>query len=421
MLNKIKGALFGVAIGDALGATTEFMTQNEIQDQYGKVTDFIGGGYWQLEPGEVTDDTEMTIAVIKGIMANSAEPIDEIGNQFLYWRKSDPVDIGIIILTVLDQVQGNWFEAAEATHQQLNGMSAGNGSLMRCLPIALAYPDKNRIKELSIQQSKMTHYDDLAAEACVIYNLIACRVLAGEELKTSILTEIKDTRYDTNYDQEPDCPPDGYVVHTMRWVIYWLLTCETFEEVVIEAANKGNDSDTIAAIAGGLKGLDVGFSQLPKKYTLNLLCERSLDSFAYILFLIRDQNTGQIIKNLDRVILDLGNQANLLEEMVEQGKTREEKQNVLNGIKDHIYLYRLSFNDGDHDYEAKIKTWSMSVMRYLRTQRLLDLDAPKIIISHELSWLRTMIEHMGKRYCGIEPQFTEEELEELELDSQISF
>jgi ADP-ribosyl-[dinitrogen reductase] hydrolase len=419
MIDKIKGALFGVAIGDALGATTEFMTKKEIQDQYGKITDIIGGGHWQLEPGEVTDDTEMTIAVIKGIMANSADPIEEIGKQFLYWRKTDPVDIGIIIRTVLDQVQGNWFEAAEATHHHLNGMSAGNGSLMRCLPIALAYSDKNRIKELSVQQSKLTHFDDLAAEACDIYNQIACRVLAGEDLKTSILMEIKNTRYDTNYDLEPDCPPDGYVVHTMRWVLYWLLTYETFEEVVTEAANMGNDSDTIAAIAGGLKGLDVGFSKLPTKYTSNLLCERSLDSFAYILFLIRDQNTVQIINDLDRVILDLGNQAIELTKLVDQGKTQEEKQNVLDVIKDHLYLYRLSFTDGDHDYRFKLQTWNMSVNRYRRTQRLVDIDAPKIIILNELRWLRTMIEHMEKRYREIKLQFTEVELEELEMESQI--
>jgi len=416
MIDKIKGALFGVAIGDALGATTEFMTKEEIQNQYGKITDIIGGGHWELEPGQVTDDTEMTIAVIKGILANSADPIDEIGKQFLNWRKTDPVDIGIIIHTVLDQVQGNWFEAAEATHHQLNGMSAGNGSLMRCLPIALAYSDKNKIKELSVQQSKMTHYDDLAAEACVIYNQIACRVLTGEDLKTSILTEIKNTRYDTNYDLDPDCPPDGYVVHTMRWVLYWLLTCETFEEVVIGAANRGNDSDTIAAIAGGLKGLDVGFRELPTKYTTKLLCRRSLIGYAHVLLQIRDQDTAQLKKDLDQVIWDLKNQANKFNDLVERDETSQEKQAVLDEIKKGIFILRLSFIDDNPDYEAKLLTWKMAENRYHRTKRLIDLGAPKIIILNEVRWLRTMIEHMEKRYQGIEPQFTEEELEELEFE-----
>jgi ADP-ribosyl-[dinitrogen reductase] hydrolase len=74
----------------------------------------------------------------------------------------------------------------------------------------------------------------------------------------------------------------------MKWVLYWLLTSETFEEVVIGAANKGNDSDTIAAIAGGLKGMEVGYSRLPRKYIESLLCRKSLDAYANILFQIRD-------------------------------------------------------------------------------------------------------------------------------------
>ncbi|MFP5303967.1 ADP-ribosylglycohydrolase family protein, partial [Cobetia sp. SIMBA_158] len=78
------------------------------------------------------------------------------------------------------------------------GKSAGNGSLMRCLPIALAYTQLEKIEEISVAQSKMTHYDDLASEACVLYNRIAYRLLMNEELKSSILAEIKNTRYEEN-------------------------------------------------------------------------------------------------------------------------------------------------------------------------------------------------------------------------------
>jgi ADP-ribosylglycohydrolase len=68
VIDKFRGALYGVAIGDALGGTTEFMTASEIQQKYGRVTDIIGGGYWNLEPGETTDDTAMTMAVARGIL-----------------------------------------------------------------------------------------------------------------------------------------------------------------------------------------------------------------------------------------------------------------------------------------------------------------------------------------------------------------
>ncbi|MCP1146058.1 ADP-ribosylglycohydrolase family protein [Lysinibacillus endophyticus] len=291
MLDRILGGLFGVAIGDALGATTEFMSQKEIEKEHGIVDDIIGGGCWDVLPGETTDDTAMTIAVAKGIITNRNNPIDDMGKEFLKWKNTDPKDIGITIRVVFDRFNGNWFEAAKSAHDYLDGKSAGNGSLMRCLPIALAYPKLDKIEELTIAHSKMTHYDDLASEACVIYNRIAYRVLNNEDLKSSILDEIKNTRYEKNAASKPDCPPDGFVVNSMKWVLYWLLNSDTFEEVIIGATNMGGDSDTIAAIAGGLKGLEVGYEKLPNHYKDKLLDKAKLNELAHQLHEIREQET----------------------------------------------------------------------------------------------------------------------------------
>ncbi|TSI05296.1 ADP-ribosylglycohydrolase family protein [Lysinibacillus sp. BW-2-10] len=290
MLDKIQGALFGVAIGDALGATTEFMSKEEVIEEYGKVTEIIGGGVWGLKYGETTDDTAMTLAVVKGIMSNSNNPIEEIGKQFRHWENTDPIDIGISTRATFENYEDDWFHAAEKAHHQQGGLSAGNGTLMRCLPVSLAYSDLKKIDELSELQSKMTHFDDLAAEACVIYNRIAKRLLENENLHTAIHTEIKNTRYKSNYVEEPDCPPDGYVVHTMKWVLYWLLNCDSFEDVVVGATNMGGDSDTIAAIAGGLKGLEVGFKQLPLRYANTILIKKDLLDCAEKLNEIRNRD-----------------------------------------------------------------------------------------------------------------------------------
>jgi ADP-ribosyl-[dinitrogen reductase] hydrolase len=292
MLDKIKGGLFGLAIGDALGATTEFMNTTEIKKKYGKITDIIGGGWLNLSPGEVTDDTAMTIAVAKGIIKNKENPLPEIGEEFLKWYETEPPDVGTIIRTVLSLYDGDWFDAAYKAHVRLNGKSAGNGTLMRCLPIAFAYTDKNKMEEITYLQSKMTHYDDQAAEACVIYNRIALRVLNGEELQASIEKEITNTIYEPILKSTPDCPPDGYVVHTMNWVIHWLLHYESFEDVIIEAANMGGDSDTIAAIAGGLKGIEVGYSHLPTRFTEKILCADLLEDTSDKLTKIRTFEEG---------------------------------------------------------------------------------------------------------------------------------
>ncbi len=414
MLNKIKGALYGLAIGDALGATTEFLTPDEIKNTYGQVNEIIGGGVWQVERGQATDDTEMTIAVMKGIFANSNNPIEEIGKQFLHWRNSNPVDIGITVLTSCNHYDGDWFSAAKLAHDYLAGKSAGNGSLMRCIPIALAYSDQERIKEFSTLQSKMTHFDDEAAEACMIYNQIAYRVLNGSDLETAIRLEIKDTQYDAIYDREPECLPDGYVVHTLKWALYWLLRSDTFEDVVLGAVNKGYDSDTIAAIAGALKGLEVGYEQLPIAWKSELLCKKDLDAYSNVLFFIRDHDTELLKQQLEQTMEDLKRDTETLSKMIEQDFIQTEKQKIVESLKRGIYLSRLSLHIDDEQYNNKELTWRQLENRYLRVKRLVDLGAPNIIVLHETKWLLTMIDHMKKRHQGIEPYFTEDELEELE-------
>lgn len=287
MLNKILGGLMGMAIGDALGGTTEFLSEKQIKEKYGVVTDIIGGGYWHLIPGETTDDTAMTIAVAKGIIDVPNDPIQAIGKYFIEWNNTNPKDIGNIVATSFRYFSGDWNFAAKRAHDILNGKTAGNGSLMRCLPIALAYNDLEKMQEITIKQSKMTHYDDVAAEICVIYNKIAMRLLNGENLQASILKEVKNTRFDSNLEIKPDCSPNGYVVNTFTWVLYWLYNMTSFSDVVIGAANKGGDSDTIAAIAGGLKGIEVGFSGIPLAYSNKILLKDELMNIGKKLYSIK--------------------------------------------------------------------------------------------------------------------------------------
>jgi ADP-ribosyl-[dinitrogen reductase] hydrolase len=286
LLDKIKGALFGLAIGDALGGTTEFLTKKEIQKKYGMVKEIIGGGVWSLEKGETTDDTAMTLAVARGVLKNPDDPIEAIGEEFLKWYHSNPKDIGNIIRVVMGLHKGNWFETAKIAHNQYLGkMSAGNGSLMRCLPVALAYQDINKVEEITRNQSKMTHYDSLADEACIIYNRIAYHVLHGKELKDAIRDEIKGTSYEKALSgEEPACQPSGFVGDTMHWVLYWLINRDSYADVVVGAANEGYDSDTVAAIAGGLAGLACGYEALPKEYYESLLNKQELDEISVQLY-----------------------------------------------------------------------------------------------------------------------------------------
>lgn len=277
LAERIRGGLYGVAVGDALGGTTEFMSPREIAARHGYLTEIVGGGVWRLEPGEVTDDTMMTLCVADGILASPDDPIRAIGERFLQWYASKPKDIGNIIRTVLATYEGNWFEAALLADLNL-GQSAGNGSLMRCLPVALCYPDWSDVSRVSRMQSKMTHYDELCNEACEIYNRIAFAMLnADAGLREAIAAAVAGTAYEERLAREPNCESSGYVVHTFRWVLHLLLTSDSFEEVVQRAANQGGDSDTIGAIAGGLAGVHWGFAGIPERYSSRILVKERLD------------------------------------------------------------------------------------------------------------------------------------------------
>jgi ADP-ribosyl-[dinitrogen reductase] hydrolase len=271
-VKNYQGAMLGLAVGDALGATTENMWTYDIRKQYGIHQDIVGGGWLRLKPGQVTDDTDMTMAVAYGVLKDSGRSvINYIGEEFVKWFNSKPVDVGnitrIAIQEYIDQRRKkSWAKAGKFAHDVTGGKSAGNGSLMRCLPVALAYQFDREIMEIVTEkQGEMTHYDPLATEACKIYNRIALRVIQGEELKKSIREEIRDTRYAPMTKQNPMGRPSGYVVDTFEWVLRVLLTSYSYEQVIIKLANAGSDSDTTAAIAGGLAGLYYGVDEIPAR------------------------------------------------------------------------------------------------------------------------------------------------------------
>ena len=88
--DRVRGALYGVAIGDAMGGPLEFLDANEIKMRYGQVREMIGGGWLNLKPGEVTDDTQMTLCVAEGILENPNDPVQTIGRRFIEWYGSKP-------------------------------------------------------------------------------------------------------------------------------------------------------------------------------------------------------------------------------------------------------------------------------------------------------------------------------------------
>lgn len=242
--NKIAGAIYGFAIGDAMGATTEFMTAEQIRKQYGQVTDIIGGGWLNLHPGEITDDTQMTMCVMSAIMRkpkNLDMFLKYCKDNFIIWVNSNPKDIGSQCARAIQNLMFG-------KDVPIDDDALGNGSLMRAMPLAvLDLPFYN------IMQGRITHNNQKCSNIILEYSRL-----------------IQDYIYDQKVYKYTDkikglLEPSGYIVDTFNNSVYW--SCkDSFEEAIIGAVNHGGDADTIAAITGSLAGAKFGYNAIPERW-----------------------------------------------------------------------------------------------------------------------------------------------------------
>jgi ADP-ribosyl-[dinitrogen reductase] hydrolase len=287
-LERVRGGIWGVATGDALGATVEFMDRDEIKAKHGVLREIIGGGWMGLRAGEWTDDTEMTLAVAEGIFEDKEQPIEPIGKRFLEWQAGDPRDIGYTVAASIGayKISGDWHKGAFAVHE-LDGQTAGNGSLMRTLPVAFAYKTPEEIYMRAIEISRMTHWDLQAGLCCAYYCICARELLQKEPLaameiawkKVDSLTQGKERRslrplmdIDLHQPQkimdltEGELLPAGYVIPSFQCALWAFLNHNNFEDTTVAAVNLGGDADTVGAIVGGLAGTYWGIGSIPKRW-----------------------------------------------------------------------------------------------------------------------------------------------------------
>ncbi len=275
--DRIAGALYGVAIGDALGAPLEFMSREQIARKHGRVTEMIGGGWLDVEPGEITDDTQMTLAVAEGIISNPEDPIQEIGARFIEWAKSGPKDIGGTCSMSIHGAatrshqeapdEKKWFEASKYTCKTNGGRSGGNGALMRTVYPGLYYKGLLMAVETAGSIAQMTHWDDKSTEACYLYTEMIHSIIETDNDNGAwwhVDRVIKGSEYSLT--RIKNIEPTGYVVDSFKCAIHSLSVTNKFEEAIIEAANLGGDADTIAAITGGLAGAIYGYKEIPQRW-----------------------------------------------------------------------------------------------------------------------------------------------------------
>nr|DAY40058.1 MAG TPA: hypothetical protein [Caudoviricetes sp.] len=270
--DRIRGALYGVAVGDALGAPLEFMSAEEILAKYGAtVREMVGGGWLSVEPGEITDDTQMTLAVAEGIIENPENPIPAIGRRFIAWHDSAPKDIGNTCRDAIQSAKGLLHTGADASEawscagrevaERSAGRNAGNGALMRTIYPALYYSEDVAI-EWAIRIGAMTHRNENSDKYCKMYTQLVSNALKNGEKTLDLIRSMADTL--------PEFPPTGWVVGSFCCSIHALANTASFEDAVVHAVNLGGDADTIGAITGGLAGAIYGYSNIPARWVAHL-------------------------------------------------------------------------------------------------------------------------------------------------------
>jgi ADP-ribosyl-[dinitrogen reductase] hydrolase len=286
LIDRARGALLGLAVGDALGGPLEFLSPVEIHSRHGgPVDDYVGGGWLALKPGHGTDDTAMALALARSAATTIGYDPGRALAAYLDWFRTGPPDVGHTIRAALEDALVG-ISTAEATEafQRRTGKSAGNGSLMRVAPIALRHlEDPARRAVAARADSKLTHYDDHAAEACVWLCDVIATLLAGAppaelmppgSLESHWVIAREDALLEANGARA------GYVGTALGIASVALRTFNSFEEGLVWAVNLGGDADTNGAVAGALLGARFGKSAIPERWLERLAVREEATALA---------------------------------------------------------------------------------------------------------------------------------------------
>jgi len=256
-----------MAIGDALGAPVEFMTRGEIATKYGVLKEMVGGGWLRLKPGQVTDDTEMSLCLARAMAKSGGWSLTGIADNLATWLKSKPIDVGD---TCRRGIRNYMLKGSLETPP--NEWDGGNGAAMRTLPVGLfTLGDQDLLERCTLEQAHLTHNNVLSDAASICIGRLLHLALAGRSMN-SMRREVDHliARY-PNFTFDPyKGLATGYVVDTMQTVFHCYFRSRSFEACVIETVNQGGDADTTGAIAGGLAGAYYGEESIPSRWIKKL-------------------------------------------------------------------------------------------------------------------------------------------------------
>ncbi|WP_017739311.1 ADP-ribosylglycohydrolase family protein [Pseudomonas sp. CBZ-4] len=277
--DRFRGCLLGLACGDAVGTTVEFMPR----ESFAPITDMTGGGPFNLQPGQWTDDTSMALCLAESLLHKGGFDAPDQMERYLNWWTSgylsstgECFDIGLTVRQALVDFQRNGDPFAGSTDRY----SAGNGSMMRLAPVVLFYyPDADRIRAFSADSSRTTHAAQEAVECCLVLSEIIANALRGTpkaqmlQVQSLSLTEPKVIAIAQGLYREKkraDIVGSGYAVASLEAALWCFHHTDSFAEAVLAATNLGDDADTTAAIVGQVTGAYYGVQGIPEDWLAKL-------------------------------------------------------------------------------------------------------------------------------------------------------
>lgn len=292
--NRASGVLLGLACGDALGRPIEFKSAETITSQFGTVTEMLKDGTHSQPAGTVTDDTELALCVARSLVEHESFNGQDIAERFHEWYEGGPFDIGLMTADAIREFQRgtSWQDAWRVVWEHRSeGSNAGNGSVMRCAPHAIAFADApNALVQVSKQSSAITHYDRRCTYGCAILNSTIAGYLSGADSPLyTVLERIQEDAPDELVDALHPVPDginndqlqtSGYVVHTLQTALYDALTAETAKDAIVTAVNRGGDTDTLGAVTGALAGARFGSESLPERWLETIDYRNDLEALA---------------------------------------------------------------------------------------------------------------------------------------------
>lgn len=273
---KVKDGIIGLVVGDALGVPVEFVSRGDLKEA--PVTRMEGYGTYSQPAGTWSDDSSMAIATMTSIINKKGIDYDDIMDEFINWFRNSEYtnsddgrfDVGVTTANALYKYE----RGTPALESGLGGeRDNGNGSLMRILPLAYVKDiDYETIENIS----GLTHAHKRSKIACVLYIEMAKSMLENDLTMEEHINracdrikeyydgsdELKHFRRIFNNDLD-DVSGKGYVISTFECVVHCLLTTDCYDDAVLKAVNISGDTDTNAAICGGLAGIYYGYDSIP--------------------------------------------------------------------------------------------------------------------------------------------------------------